>query len=130
MHEEEQELGLNKDEIAFYYALSKDDVAREFYDDETLKKIAQELTDAIRRNVTIDFSVRKQAQATMRSVIRRLLKKYKYPPEQAKEALEIVMKQVELMCTNEAVSFYNNTVNYPVSAMEENDYSKAAEEKK
>src|SRR5690554_3620710 len=58
MHEEEKELGLNKDEIAFYYALSKDDVVKEFYDDETLKKIAQELTDTIRRNVTIDFNVR------------------------------------------------------------------------
>lgn len=65
MHEEEEKLGLNEDEIAFYYALSKDEVVKEFYDDETLKKIAQELTDAIRRNVTIDFNVRVQAQAAM-----------------------------------------------------------------
>lgn len=89
-------------------------------------KRSKELTDAIRRNVTIDFNVRKQAQATMRSVIRRLLKKYRYPPEQAKEALEIVMKQVELMCTNET-SDCNNTVSYPVRMMKE--YFIAAEEK-
>ena len=105
MHEEEERLGLNKDEIAFYYALAKDETVKDFIDDATLKKIAQELTDAIRRNVTIDFNVRTQAQATMRSTIRRLLKKYDYPPDQAKEALNVVMKQVELMCSNEASSF-------------------------
>ena len=105
MHQEEENLGLNKDEIAFYYALAKDDVVKEFYNDETLKKIAQELTDAIRRNVTVDFNVRIQAQATMRKIIRRLLKKYDYPPDQAKEALETVMKQVELMCSNEASTY-------------------------
>lgn len=105
MHEEEEKLGLNRDEIAFYYALSKEETVRAFIDDETLKKIAQELTDAIRKNVTIDFNVRTQAQATMRTIIRRLLKKYDYPPEQAREALNIVMKQVELMCSNEAAVF-------------------------
>lgn len=121
MHEEEAKLGLNKDEIAFYYALSKDEVAREFYDDATLKKIAQELTDAIRRNVTIDFNVRAQAQATMRSTIRRLLKKYDYPPEQAKQALEVVMKQVELMCSNE-VSTYDEMIDLPRVAEERESY--------
>ena len=105
MHKEEADMGLSKDEIAFYYALAKDEVARKFYDDDTLKKIAQELTDAIRRNVTIDFNVRIQAQATMRNIIHRLLRKYKYPPEQAKEALNIVMRQVELMCSNEADAY-------------------------
>ena len=107
MHEEEAKLGLNCDEIAFYYALSRDQAIKDFYDDGTLKKIAQELTDAIRLNVTIDFNVRTQAQATMRSIIRRLLKRYKYPPEQAKEALEFVMKQVELMCSNEVGVTYD-----------------------
>lgn len=121
MHEEEAKLGLNKDEIAFYYALSKDEVAKEFYDDETLKKIAQELTDAIRRNVTIDFNVRVQAQATMRKIIRRLLKKYDYPPEQAKEALEVVMKQVELMCSNEA-STYDDIIDSQMAAEDGEDY--------
>ncbi|APC42627.1 DEAD/DEAH box helicase [Clostridium estertheticum subsp. estertheticum] len=102
MHQEEKKLGLNKEEIAFYYALSKEEIVRELMDDDTLKKIAQQLTDAIRRNITIDFNVRTQSQATMRTIIRRLLKKYDYPPEQAKEALKVVMKQVELMCSSEA----------------------------
>ncbi|TYQ15043.1 UNVERIFIED_CONTAM: type I restriction enzyme R subunit [Acetivibrio alkalicellulosi] len=121
MHEEEKELGLNKDEIAFYYALSKDDIAKEFYDDMTLKKIAQELTDAIRRNVTIDFNVRIQAQAAMRTTIRRLLKKYDYPPEQAKKALEIVMKQVELMCSREATTL-DGIMDLPRAAEGNKDY--------
>ncbi|MET1248878.1 type I restriction endonuclease subunit R [Sporolactobacillus sp. STCC-11] len=102
MGEDEAKLGLNKDEIAFYYALSKDEAVQEFYDDATLKKIAQELTQSIRKNVTVDFNIRTQAQAMMRKAIRRLLKKYDYPPDQAKEALETVMKQVNLMSSNEA----------------------------
>lgn len=115
MHEEESRLGLNRDEIAFYYALAKDDAVKEFIDDETLKKIAQELTESIRRNVSIDFNVRTQAQAAMRKTIRRLLKKYDYPPEEAKAAMETVMKQVELMCENEVESFEarDNVVLFP-----------------
>jgi type I restriction enzyme R subunit len=74
-----------------------DNIVKEFMDDETLKKIAQELTNAIKQNITIDWSVRKSAQAGMRRIIKRLLKKYDYPPKQAKTALEIVMKQAELM---------------------------------
>ncbi|RYL92407.1 type I restriction endonuclease subunit R [Sporolactobacillus sp. THM19-2] len=102
MGADEAKLGLNRDEIAFYYALSKDQVVRKFYTDDTLKKIAQELTNTIRKNVTIDFNIREQAQAMMRIHIRRLLKKYHYPPEQAKTALDTVMKQVNLMSSNEA----------------------------
>ena len=73
---------------------------REFMTDETLKKIAQELTLAIKNNITIDWSVRKSAQAGMRRIIKRLLKKYDYPPEQAKNALMVVMRQAEKMCGN------------------------------
>ncbi|RYM02944.1 type I restriction endonuclease subunit R [Sporolactobacillus sp. THM7-7] len=105
MHQEESKLGLNENEIAFYYALSDNEAARKFYDDDTLKKIAQELTDSIRRNVTVDFNVRVQAQAMMRRTIRRLLKKYNYPPDQAKEAMNTVMRQVEHMCSHEAPTF-------------------------
>lgn len=140
MHEEEEKLGLNRDEIAFYYALSKEETVRAFIDDETLKKIAQELTDAIRKNVTIDFNVRTQAQATMRTIIRRLLKKYDYPPEQAREALNIVMKQVELMCSNEAAVFEEDldyiaekTTNYRISTItdyQDDDIEFAAEDEK
>ena len=98
MHDKEKDLGLNDDEIAFYDALTAEDIIKEFLDDETLKKIAHELTLAIRRSITIDWSVRKSAQAGMRKIIKRLLKRYDYPPEHAKHALELVMRQAELMC--------------------------------
>ncbi|EQK46744.1 type I site-specific deoxyribonuclease, HsdR family protein [[Clostridium] bifermentans ATCC 19299] len=102
MANEENNLGLSEDEIAFYYALTDDAMVKELMNDETLIKIAQELTQAIRVNVTIDFNVRKSSQAGMRRIIKRLLKKYDYPPESARKALETVMKQTELMCENEA----------------------------
>ncbi|WP_042353091.1 type I restriction endonuclease subunit R [Bacillus massiliigorillae] len=98
--EEERALGLNSDEIAFYTALTADEIVKQMMGDDTLKKIAQELTIAIQYNITIDWSVRKSAQAGMRRIIKRLLKKYDYPPKQAREALEVVMKQAELMCEN------------------------------
>lgn len=98
--EQEAALGLSEDEIAFYDALTADDIVREFMADDTLKQIAHELTLAIRNNITIDWSIRKSAQASMRKIIKRLLKKYKYPPEQADQALKIVMRQAEKMCGN------------------------------
>lgn len=100
MKDKEKDSGLNDDEIAFYDALTAEDIIKEFMDDETLKKIAHELTMSIRKNLTIDWSVRKSAQAGMRKIIKRLLKKYDYPPEHAKHALEVVMRQAELMCGN------------------------------
>ena len=100
MKTREEELGLSEDEIAFYDALTSDDAVKEFMTDETLKMIAHELTYAIRRNISIDWSIRKNAQAGMRKIIKRLLKKYDYPPDKAKKALETVMRQAELMCGN------------------------------
>jgi type I restriction enzyme, R subunit len=100
MREKEKDLGLNEDEVAFYDALTANDIIKEFIDDETLKKIAQELTGAIRNNISIDWSVRKSAQAGMRRIIKRLLKKFDYPPNQVRHALDVVMRQAELMCGN------------------------------
>jgi type I restriction enzyme R subunit len=100
MRDREKDLGLSDDEVAFYDALTADDAIKEFMDDQTLKKIAHELTSAIKSNISIDWSVRKSAQAGMRKIIKRLLKKYDYPPKQARHALEVVMKQAELMCGN------------------------------
>lgn len=100
MREEEAELGLSDDEIAFYDALTADDIVKELMEDETLKKIAHELTLAIRNNITIDWSVRKSARASMRRVIKRLLSKYDYPPNQALKAMNIVMRQAEKMAGN------------------------------
>ena len=76
MREEETELGLSDDEIAFYDALTSDDIVKELMEDETLKKIAHELTLATRNNITIDWRLRKSARASMRRVIKRLLSKY------------------------------------------------------
>lgn len=98
--EEEADLGLSEDEIAFYDALTAEEAVKEFIEDDILKKIAQELTSAIRTNITIDWSIRKSAQAGMRKIIKRLLKKYDYPPGQVKQALEVVMRQAEKMCGN------------------------------
>ncbi len=117
-NEEERKLGLNEDEIAFYYALTADDAVKQFMDDEILKKIAQELTQAIRNNITIDWSIRRSAQAGMRRIIKRLLAKYDYPPEEAKNALKVVMKQAEKMCGN----VYMEEVEYDVAAEEQQDY--------
>lgn len=117
--EQEADLGLTEDEIAFYDALSDDEVVRAFYEDETLKKIAQELTAAIQRNVTIDWSIRKSAQAGMRRIIKRLLKKYDYPPEQQKKALVVVMRQAEKMCGNIT---YSNIQYYDRVAEDESTY--------
>lgn len=98
MKEDEANLGLSDDEIAFYDALTADEIVREFMEDETLKQIAHELTVAIRKNITIDWNVRKSAQAMMRKTIRRLLKKYDYPPDHAVKAMQVVMRQAEKMC--------------------------------
>ena len=101
MKKEQASSGMSDNEIAFYDALTADDIVKEFMEDETLKKIAKELTLAINKNITIDWNVRKSAQAGMRKIIRRLLKKYDYPPGQAKKALETVMRQAEKMCANQ-----------------------------
>ena len=101
MKDQQKNSGLSDDEIAFYDALTADNIVKEFMEDETLKKIAKELTRAIQRNISIDWSVRKSAQAGMRKIIKRLLKYYDYPPEHAKKALETVMRQAEKMCINQ-----------------------------
>ena len=96
-----------------------DDAVKEFMTDETLKMIAHELTYAIRRNISIDWSIRKSAQAGMRRIIKRLLKKYDYPPDKSKKALETVLRQAELMCGN--VDF--NDEEYEMVAESANNYN-------
>ncbi len=117
-NEEENDLGLSQDEIAFYDALTADEVVKEFMEDETLKKIAQELTLSIRKNITIDWSRRKSAQAGMRRIIKRLLAKYDYPPKQRESALEIVMRQAEKMCENA----YDEYLEFDMAAEDKQDY--------
>ena len=99
--EEENNLGLNKDEVAFYDALGVNDAAVKVMGDEILKKIAVELTETIRNSTTIDWSSREDIRANIRVQVKRLLRKYDYPPDKQKEAIETVMEQAELMCDNQ-----------------------------
>ncbi|MBP8830358.1 MAG: DUF3387 domain-containing protein, partial [Desulfobacter sp.] len=93
----DEELGLSPDEIAFYDALANNESALRELGDEILKKIAHELTEKLRASTTVDWQVRDSVRAKMRNMIRRLLKKYKYPPDMQAEAIELVLKQAEAL---------------------------------
>jgi len=95
-HEEGEELGLTEEELAFYNAISLPENITEFYDNETLIKITQELTESLRKNRTIDWQKKESARANMRRTIKRLLKKYDYPPKEMQFALDKVIQQCEL----------------------------------
>jgi len=95
-----EELGLNEDEIAFYDALETNDSAVKVLGDETLRTIARELVEAVRNNVTIDWAVKESARAKMRTIVRRLLRKYGYPPDKQEKATQTVLEQAELLCKN------------------------------
>lgn len=95
-----EDLGLNSDEAAFYDALANHETAIEVLGDETLRAIAHELAQTIRSNMSIDWNVRESARAKMRVSVKRLLKKYGYPPTIAPQAVENVVKQAELMAMN------------------------------
>lgn len=90
-----EQLGLNRDEIAFYDALATNEAAVRELGDATLKKIAVELTQKLRASVTVDWSVRETVRARLRVMVRTLLKRYKYPPDKQEEATETVLKQAE-----------------------------------
>jgi len=92
-----EELGLNFDELAFYDALAENESAMREMNDEILKNIAQELTKKLRSSVTVDWQKRESVRAKMRNLIRIILKKFKYPPDQQPEAIELVMKQAEVL---------------------------------
>ena len=89
------ELGLNKEEKAFYDALTRPRAVQDFYDNDQLVEMTKELTEALRKNRTIDWQKKESARAGMRRLIKRLLKKYKYPPEEEQNALDVVLKQCE-----------------------------------
>jgi len=96
--EEGNSLGLTDDEIAFYDALATEDILAQLEDCEILKTIAIELTKSIKKNLKVDWYEKVSAQALMRRNIKRLLRKYKYPPKGQKEVIETVLKQAKLMC--------------------------------
>lgn len=94
--EQASELGLTEEEQAFYDALTRPQAVRDFYENDTLVAMAKELTEALRNSKTIDWRKKESARANMRRMVKRLLKKYKYPPEEQEKALETVIKQCEL----------------------------------
>jgi type I restriction enzyme R subunit len=93
----EAALGLNGDEIAFYDALANNESAVRELGDAILKKIAVEITDKLRKSTTVDWQVRESVRAKLRILVRRTLQRYKYPPDQAPEAVELVLKQAEVL---------------------------------
>mgnify|MGYP002312606721 FL=1 len=99
-HEAGDELGLSEDELAFYDALTKPQAIKDFYENDELIAITKELTEALRKNRSIDWQKRDSARAKMRMMIKRLLKKHKYPPEGMDDAVATVMLQCELWTDN------------------------------
>ncbi len=95
--EREANLGLNHDEIAFYDALASNESAVRELGDDTLKKIAVEITDKLRKSTTVDWQVRESVRAQLRILVRKTLQRYKYPPDKAPEAIELVLKQAEVL---------------------------------
>ena len=94
------QLGLTADELAFYDALTKPQAIKDFYENDELIAITKELADTLRRNKTIDWQKRESARAKMRMLIKKLLKKHKYPPEGMEDAVQTVMTQCELWTDN------------------------------
>ena len=95
-HTEGEQLGLSAEEQAFYDALTRPQAIKDVYEHEELISLTHELTDALRKNRTIDWQKKESARAGMRRLVKRLLKKYKYPPEGMEDAVKTVINQCEL----------------------------------
>ena len=99
-NKEGKELGLTADELAFYDALTKPEHIKDFYKNDELIKLTRELTEMLRKNRTIDWQKKETARATMRKMVKRLLKRYHYPPEEYDFAINTVISQCELWSDN------------------------------
>ncbi|MBZ5756358.1 type I restriction endonuclease subunit R [Pseudomonas sp. S5(2021)] len=95
-----EQLGLNDDELAFYDALANNEASVRELGDEILAKIAHELTANLRQNVTVDWNNRDSVRAKLRLMVKRILRKYKYPPDQQEEAAQLVLAQAETLCAS------------------------------
>ena len=95
-----EQLGLNDDELAFYDALANNETSVRELGDEILAKIAHELTANLRQNVTVDWNNRDSVRAKLRLMVKRILRKYKYPPDQQEEAAQLVLAQAETLCAS------------------------------
>lgn len=89
--------GLSDDEVRFYDALANNESAVRDLTDETLKKIAHELTENLRKNITVEWSQRESVRASLRLMVKRILRKYKYPPDLDAAAVELVLQQAEAL---------------------------------
>ena len=124
---EGDQLGLTADELAFYDALTKPQAIKDFYENEELIAITKELADTLRKNRTIDWQKRDSARAKMRMMIKKLLKKHRYPPEGMDDAVQTVMTQCELWTDNaDMEQREHKAVNY--SFRHEQNLSMVAEE--
>ena len=101
---EGEALGLNAEELAFYDALTKPQAIKDFYEHEELIAITKELTELLRKNRTIDWQKKESARAGMRKLVKRLLKRHKYPPEGMEDAVQTVMSQCEMWTDNMTAS--------------------------
>ena len=95
-----EDLHLTDDELAFYDALETNDSAVKVLGDATLRTIAQELVQTVKRNVTIDWTVKETVRAKLRIMVKRILRKYGYPPDKQEKATDTVLKQAELLCAD------------------------------
>lgn len=100
LKEEGAKLGLTEEEQAFYDALTKPEHIKDFYENDELVAMTRELTEMLRKNHTIDWQKKETARAGMRKMVKRLLKKYKYPPEKYEDAIETVISQCEMWTDN------------------------------
>ena len=98
-----EELGLSDDELAFYDALETNDSAVQVLGDETLRDIARELVETVRRNVTIDWTLRENVRAQLRVLVKRILRKHGYPPDKQEQATRTVLEQAEVLSAGWAV---------------------------
>lgn len=104
LHQQGQSLGLTTEEMAFYDALTRPEAIKDFYQNDELIAMTRELTEMLRKNRTIDWQKKETARASMRKMVKRLLKKYKYPPEGVEDAINTVISQCELWTDNTLIA--------------------------
>ena len=92
-----ENLGLSDDELALYDALETNDSAVKVLGDETLRTIARELVATVRKNVTIDWTLRDNVRAQLRVLVKRIVRKHGYPPDKQEKATETVLEQAEVL---------------------------------
>ena len=116
-----QKLGLSQEELAFYDALTKPEHIKDFYQNDALINLTKELTEMLRKNRTIDWQKKETARASMRKMVKRLLKKYDYPPEDYDFAINTVISQCELWTDTSDIFTIEEKYNFNSYNMEELD---------